>query len=94
MTNPIKEFMHTNYQSRIIYSFTFTFSPPLSHLTLSGRPYSFTALSKHRKTVSLLLLVEQCKYTMNREKPSMPPWTTNLHLIDRQGKLIGGFTVI
>ena len=61
---------------------TFIFSPPRSHRIRCGSLYSCTAPQNNCKTVALLLLLEQCRNTMHREKPSMAPWTTNLHLFN------------
>ena len=51
---------------------TSTFSPPLSDRTLEGHPFLSTAASKSACTVAARLFVEQLKYTMSLEKPSIP----------------------
>ena len=58
---------------------TSTFSPPLSDLTLDGKPYVWTACSNEWNTVSAWLLVLELEYTIILENPSIPPCITNLH---------------
>ena len=62
-----------------MYLVTSTFSPPLSHLTLDGRPKWLTPSKNVVSIVSSLLLVEALRKTTNREYPSMPPCTRSLH---------------
>ena len=50
-----------------------TFSPPWSHLTQDGNPYSTTAALKHLSTVDARLF-EHCRNVTTREKPSIPTW--------------------
>ena len=50
-----------------IYIFT-----PLSDRTLEGHPFLSTAATKSACTVAARLFVEQLKYTMSLEKPSIP----------------------
>ena len=59
---------------------TSVFSLPLSERTLDGRPNLLTADWNASKTVLALLFVEQLRNTIIREKPSIPPCMTNLHL--------------
>ena len=51
---------------------TSTFSPPLSDRTLEGHPFLSTAATKSACSVAARLFVEQLKYTMSLEKPSIP----------------------
>ena len=73
--------MNTEQTSENIFTYIkshiSTFSPPLSVLFLGGVHISKIACSNKSRTVSFLLLVEQCRYTIYREKPSIPPWMTN-----------------
>ena len=58
-----------------------TFSPPRSERTLDGHPHSFTAVMNKCKTLWDRLFVEAFRNIIRREKPSIPPWITNRHLM-------------
>ena len=51
---------------------TSTFSPPLCDHTLEGHPFLSTDATKSACNVAARLFVEQLKYTMSLEKPSIP----------------------
>ena len=54
----------------------------LSLLTLDGKPYYLsTAWGNTFSTVETSLLVAAARYTISREKPSIPPWVTILHRV-------------
>ena len=60
---------------------TSTFSPPRSERIDCGQPYALMAASNRERTVEAVLFVAHFMYTMRREKPSIPPCITILHLM-------------
>ena len=67
--------------SSTTYLATSTLSPPWSPLTQEGIPNCCTAHWKAHKAVSARLLVKYLKTVIILEKPSIPPWITDPHLI-------------
>lgn len=65
-----------------IYRATSTFSVPKSDRTRDGWPWAAIAASNNSRTVFALLFVLHCRKTINLLYPSIPPWMTNLHLIN------------